>query len=277
MEIFLMINNIIIKLNKSENLGELEKSISNFILHNLQNIENIDIRDLAKKNNCSMSSISRYVKKMGYKNFSEFKYDIKRYNTLLQSNKTDKEIEIEEQSFETLKYLEYIQDNIKYIIKSNDFFKIKEEIIKCSKIFIFANGGTYSLAYDLMIKLQRIGINAYASNDYVVQETLVSANEKDRNVLYFIISSTGETSNLSLVAKKINESKSTLISLTGNSNNKIARLSKINLVCADTEDELKNLIGNNRMMFLLITNLLFENVVKEKSEIYIKAILETSR
>lgn len=66
------------------NFTKSEIKIMNYILNNLSIVPKISIVELAANVDVSKSAVSRFSKKIGYQNYTQFKYDIKKH---LQNNK----------------------------------------------------------------------------------------------------------------------------------------------------------------------------------------------
>jgi len=266
-----MSNNIIVELKRIRELGDLEKSIGNYILYNLELTTDIDIRTLAINTYSSPSAISRFVKRLGYRGFKEFKYELGKYNEkqrLSTGSFSSSKVEI------TLNKVHQILDLNADILNKNEFEAFVDCLIKNKKVYIFANGGSYESAYDLTIKLQRYGIVAILTNDNIIQKQLASIPEDVENTVFVIISSSGETSHLVEIAKKVVETKKTLLSITGNTNNTISRLSKINLRFENEDDVINSLVGSNRIILNVIIEIIL-NIVIEKKGIDLKRIIKT--
>ncbi|ALD66502.1 MurR/RpiR family transcriptional regulator [Spiroplasma cantharicola] len=274
-------SNVITKLKKIRINNESDANIANFVIDNIKIMDNIDIRDLAKKINHSTSSVTRFIKRLGYSSFNEFKYEVKNYiNSVLvdskYQNNENKELSLIIKS--EISYInEILEKNNIIWTKDKKIDQVIEKINLSKQIFIFAMGGTYSVAYDFCLKLQRLGFNVNVSNDSVIQETLLSANSTKKDCLFIIFSLSGETKQLVYVAEKINEKKMFLISFTGLEENKIKKLSNLNLSIFNNDNHFKSLIKGNRISFIFLIDILIQLLINLNSEKNYKSVLITTK
>lgn len=157
-----MINNykkshLIKKLLYSTNIEGAFGQFSKIILENIHRIELISVDTLSELTYCSQSTISKFIKKLGYDSFESFKLDLTEYlnntNTILKKQITNTEIAKLINDF-TGKISNY---NFKSIIK---------EINKANKILLFASGGSNRHIEEFYISLKRMGINIVKDNDF---------------------------------------------------------------------------------------------------------------
>ncbi|WP_342259145.1 MurR/RpiR family transcriptional regulator [Spiroplasma endosymbiont of Dioctria linearis] len=274
-------SNVITKLKKIRVNNESDANIANYVIENIEIMDNIDIRDLAKKINHSTSSVTRFIKRLGYSSFNEFKYEVKNYiNSILIDSKY-KNIDNEKLSMIIKKEIAYINEILEHNIliwtRDKNIDEIIEKIMISKQIFIFALGGTYSVGYDFCLKLQRLGFNSSVSNDSVIQETLISANSGKPGCLFIIFSLSGETKQLIYVAEKINKRKMFLISFTGIENNTIKKLSNLNLSIFNNDNHFKSLIKGNRISFIFLIDILIQLIINQNSEKNYKSVLVTTK
>ena len=59
--------------NNLYGMSATEKKIADYILNHEFSLENISIKELAANINVSISAISRFTKKIGYKNFQDLR------------------------------------------------------------------------------------------------------------------------------------------------------------------------------------------------------------
>ncbi len=60
-------------------LNDLESRVFHFVLNNHELVSYLPIRDLAKKADVSTSTVLRFVKKMGFSSYNDFKYAYRQY------------------------------------------------------------------------------------------------------------------------------------------------------------------------------------------------------
>ena len=71
-----MSQRILDRLNENYHLSENDQVIVTYLLEHLEEIPQLSSRELAKRTYTSATTIIRFIKKLGYKNYSDFKYHI---------------------------------------------------------------------------------------------------------------------------------------------------------------------------------------------------------
>ncbi|AGR42204.1 MurR/RpiR family transcriptional regulator [Spiroplasma diminutum] len=275
-------SNVIVKLKKIRNSDETNKNIVEFIINNLEKMDTIDIREFAKNINYSTSGVTRFIRKLGYSSFAEFKYEIKNYKKSAIFNDQDQDVKYESLSLLIEKEMTYINEilekNYSILSNNNKIYEVTDKINLANKIFIFALGGTFTVAYDFSLKLQRLGFNAIAVNDSIIQQTLLSVNSrKDEMSLFIIFSISGETKELVTLAEKIKEKQQFLISLTGIEKNRIKELSDLNLSVFNNDKNFKSLIRGNRIPFIFLIDILIQILIEKNNVENYKSVLITAK
>lgn len=71
-----MVTTILEKLNESYDFSENEQMIVIYMLEHLEDIPHLSSREFAKRTYTSATSIIRFVRKLGYQHYNDFKYNI---------------------------------------------------------------------------------------------------------------------------------------------------------------------------------------------------------
>lgn len=145
-------------LNKNE-VGSTYYSLSKYLLENFNNINKLNIYDMVYEVNVSRSTINRFVKDLGYKNFVELKqsFESKRY--------------LEHKSMimnrDYSKYIELLKDDVR--IMMNDLLKRMDtdEVVKiCKKIHDSENVLFISSS-------SNAGVVSYFQNEFILLNKLI--------------------------------------------------------------------------------------------------------
>lgn len=67
---------ILKELQKHFDLSENEIVIATYMIEHIEEIPKLSSREFAKRTYTSATSIIRFIKKLGYSNYNEFKYNI---------------------------------------------------------------------------------------------------------------------------------------------------------------------------------------------------------
>lgn len=144
---------IIEELSKKIKLTETEKEILEYIVENLDVLPKLSSRKLAEKTYTSPTTIVRFVKKLGYQNYNDFKYNI---ISKLKNNNEESQITSHEKALSVLNKVEKIQieamNDFKNKISLETFQEIIDACYQYQYIDIIANDcnailGKYALHY----------------------------------------------------------------------------------------------------------------------------------
>ena len=144
---------IIEELSKKIKLTETEKEILEYMVENLDILPKLSSRKLAEKTYTSPTTIVRFVKKLGYQNYNDFKYNI---ISKLKNSDEESQINVHEEALSVLNKVEKMQKEAMNDFKNKISLETFQEIIEaCNQyqyIDIIANDcnailGKYALHY----------------------------------------------------------------------------------------------------------------------------------
>lgn len=144
------------------NLSEKEKGIVDYILKNESSIPYMSITEISKRLDTSVATVSRLWKKIGYKNFKEFKSrTIKELNITPASKvKTTIKKVNETHLINTIfsQHMENIEKTLECISKKS-FNKAVNQILDAKSIYVHGPGPSSGLARVLKHRLNRYGLD----------------------------------------------------------------------------------------------------------------------
>lgn len=187
-------------------LSSNQKEIHNFILSNMNELEDFTINDVANACFCSKTSVNRYCKKMDASGFIELKNSLFYYSS--------RKAKTNEQVHQSLR-ASVDELNIQ------DIELFCNELMKHKIIYIFGTGTSFIMAQYLQRLLNRLGIAAVASNE---AHFINNLNQVDACIM---ISTTGETYVSLQVADKLSN-RATVMSIT-RKNSRMDKISDISL------------------------------------------------
>lgn len=144
---------IVEELSKKIKLTETEKEILEYMVENLDALPKLSSRKLAERTYTSPTTIVRFVKKLGYQNYNDFKYNI---ISKLKNRNEESQITSHEDALTVLNKVEKIQieamHEFKNKISLETFQKVIDECSKYQYIDIIANDcnsilGKYAMHY----------------------------------------------------------------------------------------------------------------------------------
>lgn len=198
--------------NKAE-LTDVERNIYQYIVENAELVPYQRVRELASNAHVSTSSVLRFLKKMGFDSFSEFKFDFKQKLAKLETEDSFSSLH-----FDILNPRNFSQD-LEYQIE-----KISEQIFSADNVIFFGMGASGTMAEYVARKLANVGINALSITDPTYPITSHLMEEQSKKML-IVLSTSGNTKEIietmMLLQKIPNLYK---VAITGNLNGKLVGL-----------------------------------------------------
>lgn len=198
------------------NLNSSEEKILTYIIDNIDNVKDIGVRGIAKEHYTSTTTIMNLAKKLGYDGFLDMYYNL--FFTL-RSKKTYFLQESEDKYFRT------DMDEILSLVEKKDIlafvdllFKYKNEIIYTYAVGLSKSVILYITQRLLLMGFKCIFTDAYESYD---------VNNIDAKIA-IIFSKSGETDSAIKVCNLAQKVGIKTVSITGELENTVAKLSTIN-------------------------------------------------
>ena len=195
----------------SEKNGSTNCMIATYILDHLDEVQHLGIKEIAKKSHVAVSSISRFCKEIGLRDFFELK-------ELLASP----DLHFEEQS-QSLSLHQRIEDYgtkinesiqmVKDTIDEQQLMKLCEDLTKYKKVGIFGLLKAGSVAFNLQGDLLMLGKQVYTNISYTQQmQYILNANQDDLIIIFSYTGSYFDYENLRAQQKKLDAPKIWMIS-----------------------------------------------------------------
>lgn len=194
-------------------LTDVEMSIYQYIRKNLELIPYMRIRELAEKAHVSPSSVLRFLKKIGYESYPEFRLAVRE---LIGNDKQEKLFS--QVHFDSLNQKNFNQD-LDYQIT-----KVSQEMLEMDMLVFSGMGSSGTMGEYAARKLANLGMNAIAVNDptYPVASHL---NRKNGKSMLLVLSTSGETSEMVEMLLTLGDSPNVRkICITGNVQGNIPKL-----------------------------------------------------
>ncbi|WP_297815834.1 MurR/RpiR family transcriptional regulator [uncultured Lactobacillus sp.] len=199
-------------------LSSVDMTLYRYITENTEKVIYMRVRDIAKNTHVSNSSVMRFVHKMGFNSFPEFKAFI--------NNKYRGSDELDEFEFIT-------KENFSPDIK-NQIKIVADQLFQCDNIIFLGMGSSSFIAGYTARQLASLGYNTSLVTDpfYPLHERL--RNTTNNALICFSVS--GETTELiELLNSFVNDEDTTIISITGSPTSTIARMSRFALTYHEKE------------------------------------------
>lgn len=202
---------------KVRTLNELESSAFNYVLGNLEAVQEMTIRELAEKVHVSTATIMRMATKLGFKGFADFRYYLR---------ESSKVAEVPADYYKNLLRL----DIFLRTVSEPDYTKKLSQavtLIKQARYIVFMGLGTSGALADYGARyFSNIGLQSYAISDPF--QTIKGIGAPD--VLTIILSASGETNEIVQRIVRLREEETAhILSITNQENTTISKLSTVNL------------------------------------------------
>lgn len=220
---------MITELIEKKNFTEIEKNIADFILKEGEKICTLSIKDFAAQSFTSPSTIMRFCKKLGATGFSDFKIKIKGEFVHLSENSESENPNFPFYSSDTYeqvasKIANLTEEAIYQAKKSIDYNVITRIVnaIKASLfIDIYGQGSSYACAYEFKTKMTRLG--KFVNLEAGYSDQINYAINSNQQHVAILISHSGENEETIRIAKILNKTNTRLISIIGNSDNRLVK------------------------------------------------------
>ncbi|MEL7608525.1 MAG: MurR/RpiR family transcriptional regulator [Bacillota bacterium] len=169
-----------------------EKAVKKYIIENLKDIVNISIGDLSDATGASKATISRFCRKLGYKNFREFSLCIS-HEAAISYSKVHESVQLGDSAEVIVQKLcsdecDALEDT-RRMIDLNKLNEIVALMMKMKQTVLFGIGGSSVIAHDLNHKLCRLGIKSRFEVDTIMQRFV--AESMQQGELAVVISLSG--------------------------------------------------------------------------------------
>lgn len=201
---------------KYNELSQNELYIWNYILHHKLECENISIHGLAQHCNVSHTTIMRFVRKLGFHGYSEFKYYLRW---------SDKEEAFGADEIDTC-YREYI--NNLDMIRDRDCSDMFELMDQARRVFVFGTGDLQkNIAREMKRTFSLVNKLMHVIEGY--DEIRMASKYATADDLFILISLSGENKLMKNVISWLQEKNIKIVSFTKNKPNTLARASDVNI------------------------------------------------
>lgn len=195
----------------SEKSGSINSTIASYILDHLGEVRNIGIKEMAARCNVAVSSISRFCKEIGLRDFVELR------ELLLSTDLSFEEQSVSSRlSQRTEEYATKVIESINMVKNSVDLTKIQpicDDIRKYKRVAVFGLLKAGSVAINLQGDLLMLGKQVYTNVSYTEQiKYILTANEEDLIIIFSYTGSYFDYQDLRALKKQLVHPKIWLIS-----------------------------------------------------------------
>ena len=245
-----------------------DKKIGEYIVDNPEQIVNYNTLELADLIDTSQSAIIRFIKKIGYKGYIDFKIDVAK--SLEESNDFfPDEVITKNESIENI--ISKSKNNVLATVEKTyaliDTEAIKsaiKDINKANNIYLAGVGSSGLICEDFSYKLQRSGKKVFYQVDAHTNLALVTNIDKDD--LLIAISYSGLTKEILIASEYAKKVGAKVISISKSLNSTLAHTSDELLLIPEIEREMRYGAISSRLSSQIITDILYYGYVAANTE-----------
>ena len=259
----------LIKINQSKSeFTPSDKKIGEYIIDNPEQIINYNTLQLAEIIQTSQSAIIRFIKKIGYKGYIDFKIDVAKS---LEENNEFLLYEVISKDESIVNIISKSKSNVlstvekTYALIDNQRIKTAvEDINKANNIYLAGVGSSGLICEDFSYKLQRSGKKVFYQVDAHTNLALVSNICKDD--LLIAISYSGLTKEILIASEYAKNIGAKVISISKALNSALANNTDELLLIPEIEREMRYGAISSRLSSQIITDILYYGYVAANTE-----------
>lgn len=214
-----LLSRLLIVLNDSD-VDSTDYHIAYFLLMNYYQLANMTISDIARKCHVSVSTISKFIRKIDFEDFSDFRDEIpfkeNPYNVPYSYNQNILEY-LENNNFD--QYLQTIHQDIEALKEIKGIKELALDLHKYKKVASFGLYFSQIGALDLQLKLAYNGKFIITYLNDVKQEEFIKASDEDTLIIIYSNSGDFLEKNVRSKFKRIKDYskvKGKIVLITGN-------------------------------------------------------------
>ena len=247
-----------------------EQTILQYLLDSPEDVLGKSIHDLARFTYTSPSTIVRFCRKLGFDGYKDFRLTLSSELALRQKDFEEKRKSVTE--YDTLpdivdkvigKTITSLQDS-RSLIEYEMLEKAIDMICDCRTVVFFGAGASLLAARDAYLKFLRIGKAAVINDDWSTQ--LVQARNMTPDDLGFVLSYSGQTTEVIACIEALKQSKVPIITITRYGPSPIVSLSDCPLYVVGNESLFRRGAMSSRIAQLTMIDILYTAYVNRHYE-----------
>ena len=228
------------KIEYQSGFSELEKKIANYLIEHKDDVIHMNLKELAKATYTSTATISRFCKKVGEKNFNDFRVHFaevtqsQSFATVNFNRPFSPDSSIEEIQYNMSDIYKHTIDGTNQVLDLNELNKAVDCIDQTKIIDIFGFGDSYLTAQ--MFEHKMTYVNKYVNLKAVPTEQNQQALYTNKDTVAIVISYSGETNEIKPIVERIKINGGTVIAITSLNNSFLRKNADICLTMCSKEN-----------------------------------------
>ncbi|MCX8130599.1 MAG: MurR/RpiR family transcriptional regulator [Clostridia bacterium] len=226
--------------SKYPSLTDAAKKVADFILNRYSDAVYLNISELAGKCGVSESTITKFIKTMGYGGFHELKISLARSSgPAVESDVLYGEISLDD-NIESIcnkiyyNNMEAMKDSLR-ILDFDSMDKAAVMVLRARKVDIYGMGSSTVATLNAKMRLYRLGIMCFTYND--PHEQIISASLLKKGDVAIAISNSGKSADVVKAMDIAKQSGASTICITNYDDTPITRYADIKLFTSTKDSE----------------------------------------
>lgn len=245
-------------LSMQSNFTPTENEISQFVIKNQDFVITSTISDIAEKTGTSEASINRFVRKIGFRGFNNFKIALaqnKFQEELLDENDDNMNV-VESMSHD---YRQLIM-NTSALLETEDIDRTISLIKKSRIIHIVSMSHIGFVAQEFSFKLQSLGYIVQVHLDIIdIHLTIPNLEKED---LIFVIAPSLQTKDLFPFVTSAKDKEAKIVAITSHDFSKLEDITDIRFITSDKNSAKNSLTMSNSIVTLFVTDIIIESLLR---------------
>lgn len=216
-------------ITSSRQFLDSEQHIVDFILANTDRAPQMTSAQLARASSTSEASVSRFCKKLGFKNYRSFQFSLARDLAAREGDeRVTGEVTLDdiEQSLANIKHAKQREIEATLDALDPDTLRRVVDLFRRAGLVMFAAvGNTNAVAIDAAIKFGQLGIRCVANT--ITESSTSLALTMGKDDVLVLVSNSGKSQRLERILRAAKHGGATVILICGNENAPLARLADI--------------------------------------------------
>ncbi len=249
-----LVHRILAFLNDNSAKNNIECDISEYILNNLELVQHMGIEELAESCYTSSATISRYIKKIGYKNYATFKWEVEGFIDFRDQKLIDDDITVDNLITEYLQINLDLISELKAKIDIENLKAVANQLLEANRVYFYGIDYSQIVTQDAQLKLINNDIVTYT---FVQRKKIKeSVNLIKPGDIAFFISASGESEYLAEISELI-DPNITKITLTQYADSTLGKVADRLILIPKAPTSFAVCAMSSRIVQLLIIDILY--------------------
>ena len=243
--------------SKKNNFTKTEKSLADFIIGHAEEVVYMSIYQIADTIETSIPTVTRFVKKLGYDGFRDFKIALASEVTLRKDDNSSSKIPDSDIALVDKLFSMNI-DNLqatKSLLETDKLIDLCKKIKKSKRVVLFGVGASSLVAQYAALRFAHIDIQAETFNDDIMM--LLNAKRLDKKCVAIGISHSGRTAIVIKAIELAKKNNATTVCISNYLDSPLSRICDYLFCTAYPEDKVSSAALSSHIAQLAIIDTMF--------------------